>query len=243
MNSRNSKRVLITGGTRGLGLAICRQLLLEGWQVLTGARHFTPELRALTTAFPDQLSYFKVDLSQPEQARRLANEAGLLEGVEAFIANAALGSEGLLTLTSEAVLRETVELNLIAPMLLAREAIKGMLSRGGNLVFISSVSARTGLAGLSVYSATKAALIGFSRALAREYGSRGIRSNCIVPGLLETDMTSSIPADQRVRIQNRTALKRLGQPQDVVGAVSFLLSDAARYITGTELVVDGGFSA
>jgi 3-oxoacyl-[acyl-carrier protein] reductase len=118
-----------------------------------------------------------------------------------------------------------------------------MLARGGSLVFVSSVAARTGLAGLSVYAATKGALVSFSRALAREYGQRGIRSNCVLPGFLETEMTCSLTPEAKARLTRRTALRRLGQADDVVGAISFLLSDAARHITGAELVVDGGMLA
>ena len=131
----------------------------------------------------------------------------------------------------------------MANLFLAREVIKGMLERGGSLVFISSVAARTGFSGLAVYSATKGALVSLSRAIAREYGERGIRSNCILPGFLETDMNQDVDAETRARLARRTALKRLGQPEDVVGCVSFLISDAARYLTGAEIVVDGGMTA
>jgi 3-oxoacyl-[acyl-carrier protein] reductase len=183
------------------------------------------------------------DLSRSEDLSRVVQEARLLDGVDGFVANAALGTEGLLTLTSERALRECVEVNLVSVMLLAREVVKGMLGRGGSLVFVSSVAATTGMSGLSVYSATKGGLVSFSRSLAREYGERGIRSNCVLPGFLETEMSASLGVDERERVARRTALKRLGQPEDVVGAVTFLLSDASRYVTGTELVVDGGLTA
>ena len=140
-------------------------------------------------------------------------------------------------------MRQTLDVNLLAPMLLAKQVVKGMLPRGGSLVFVSSVAAVTGLSGLTVYGATKGALVAFSRAVAREYGERGIRSNCVLPGFLETEMSASLEEAQRVRLRRRTALGRLGQVEDVVGAVSFLLSPAAAFVTGTELIVDGGMRA
>src|SRR5690606_6564358 len=134
---------------------------------------------------------------------------------------------------------------LTSVMLLAREVIKGMLARGrgGSLVFISSIAARTGLSGLSVYSATKGGLLAFSRALSREYGARGIRSNCVLPGFLETEMSATLSEEARERLKRRTPLHRLGQAEDVAGLVFFLLSDDARHITGGEYVVDGGMTA
>lgn len=237
------KRILVTGGSRGLGLAVCRQLLAEGHAVVTCSRKLSPDLSGLLQAHPGRLEHHLADFAQPGAVTALAKSARLLEGLDGFVANAAIGVEGLLTLTSEAALRECVEVNLVASMLLAREAVKGMLARGGSLVFISSVAARSGMAGLSVYGATKGALLSFSRALAREYGQRGIRSNCVLPGFLETEMTRSMPLEDKARLTRRTALKRLGQAGDVVGAISFLLSDAARHVTGAELVVDGGLIA
>lgn len=237
------KRMLVTGGSRGLGLAVCRQLLAEGHTVVTCSRKLSSDLAGLLQTHPGRLEHHLTDFAQPGAVAALAKSARLLEGVDGFLANAAIGCEGLLTLTPEAALRECVEVNLVATMLLAREVVKGMLARGGSLVFISSVAARSGMAGLSVYAATKGALLSFSRALAREYGQRGIRSNCVLPGFLETEMTRSMSLEDKTRLTRRTALKRLGQAGDVVGAISFLLSDAARHVTGAELVVDGGFIA
>lgn len=237
------KTILVTGGSRGLGLALCRELLARDYRVITASRRSSPELDALRNAHGDRLAHHRVDFSQPDQVRQFIVSANLLDGVDGFVANAAVGTEGLLTLTSEESIRQCLEVNLIATMLVARAVIKGMLSRGGSLVFVSSVAARTGLTGLSVYAATKGALVSFARALAREYGERGIRSNCVLPGFIETEMSAALAADQKDRLTRRTALRRLGAPEDVVGAVLFLLSDDARYITGTELVVDGGMTA
>lgn len=238
------KRALVTGGSRGLGLAICRRLLTDGWRVVTASRQLSPGLANLMAANEGRLEHICLDFAEPASTRQLSEQARLLEGVDAFVANAAVGTEGLLTLTSERELRASLEINLLAPMLLTREVLKGMLAcGGGSLVFISSVAARTGLSGLVSYSVAKGGLISFSRALAREYGERGIRSNVVLPGFLETEMSRSLSDEKRKQAARRTALKRLGQPDDIVGCVSFLLSDGAQWVTGAEFVVDGGMLA
>ncbi len=239
------RRVLVTGGSRGLGLEICRHLLGAGWAVTTVARRKSAEVESLLDSEGSRFEFIEADLADPAGLRAVVEQGRLLDGVQGFVSNAALAVEGLLTLTSEAALRRCVDVNLNAPMLLAREVLKGMLGSQvpGSLVFIASVAARTGFKGLSVYSATKGGLTAFSRSVAREYGERGIRSNCVLPGFLETEMTSGLDADQRGMIERRTALKRLGAGSEVVGAVEFLLSEASGYVTGSEIVVDGGMTA
>jgi 3-oxoacyl-[acyl-carrier protein] reductase len=237
------KRVLVTGGSRGLGLAICARLLEGDWHVVTVSRKPTEAVADLERRFSGRFEFFAADLGDTAALARLCEQARVLDGLDAFVANAAIGTEGLLTLTSESAARQTLEVNLLSPILLTRQVVKGMLARGGSLVFVSSVAALTGLSGLSVYSATKGALVSFSRALAREYGERGIRSNCVLPGFLETEMSASLGESQRERLRRRSPLGRLGTASDVVGAVNYLLSDAAAFVTGTEIVVDGGMRA
>ena len=237
------KRVLITGGSRGLGLALTEALAQSGYRVSTVSRKPSPGLDELAAKFPGQIDPHFADLSQPDQAPGLVERLELRSGLHGFVANAAIGTEGLLTLTSKRRIEECLHVNLLSVILLTREVIKGMLRAGGSLVFISSITAVRGYAGLSVYSATKGALLSFSRSLAREYGPRGIRANCILPGFLETEMTGSLSQEDRLRIQRRTALQRLGEPNDLTGAVRFLLSDEARFVTGSEFIVDGGLTA
>ena len=235
------KRYLITGGSRGLGLCVARALLESGAEVLTCARRKTEGVRAMETEFGDRLRFAEVDFAEKSAVSRLVCDFGILDGVDGFVANAAVGYDGLLTLSGEESIRLCVEVNLMSPMLLAREVVKGMLLRKqGSLVFISSVAARTGLSGLTVYSATKAGLCGFSKSLAREYGRVGIRSNCVLPGFLTTEMTHGLSDLGRDGLARRTSLKRLGAVEDVVGAICFLLSESAAFVTGTEVVVDGG---
>ena len=237
------KRILVTGGSRGLGLEICRSLAQAGYSVVTVSRNESPELSQAVSDFPGSIKSVRSDLSQLDQIPQLAGEVQTTGAFDGFVANAAIGIDGLLTLTSPEKIQACIQLNLTSVILLTREIVKGMLTRGGSLIFISSIAAATGYSGLSVYSASKGALLGFSRSLAREYGPRNIRSNCILPGFLQTERTESLSGEDRQRIQRRTPLQRLGRPADVAGAVKFLLSDDARFVTGTELVIDGGLTA
>ncbi|MFO1496825.1 MAG: SDR family oxidoreductase [Verrucomicrobiota bacterium] len=195
-----ARRALVTGGSRGLGLAICRRLLSDGFFVMTASRTVSVELKELLRSHRGKIEHHPVDFAQADGALALAKAARLLDGVYAYVANAAIGTEGLLSLSSEAELRECIQVNLTAPMVLAREAIKGMVTQGeGNLIFVASVAARTGFPGLAAYSATKGGLVSFSRALAREYGAKGIRSNAVLPGFLETEMSARLsPEVQKV---------------------------------------------
>ena len=226
-----------------MGLAICRRLVADGWHVVTASRHKSSELASLLDASNGRVEHYTVDFAQRQAVSLLCEQAKLLDGVDGFVANAAVATEGLLTLASQTAIEDCLRVNLLASILLARAVIKGMLKRGGSLVFISSVAARIGLSGLTTYSATKGGLLSFSKALAREYGGRGIRSNVILPGFLETEMSRSLSKADQTRAIRRTALKRLGRVDDVVGCVGFLLSEEASYITGGEFVIDGGLSA
>jgi len=234
------KRVLVTGGSRGLGLEICRRLLAADYAVITAARCHTPELQSLERQFPERIQVHQVDLARRSGIKQLGRAANLLDGIDGFVANAAVGSDGLLTLMPEKELRACVELNLVSTMLLAREVIKGMLARGGSIVFVSSIAAKTGFSGLSVYSATKGGLLSFSRAIAREYATKRIRANCILPGFFASQMTEGLDRESRRRIRRRTPRQKQVTPTEIANAVCYLLSDAASSITGTELVIDAG---
>lgn len=236
-------RILLTGGSRGLGLALCRSLAEAGYTVATVSRKGSPELEQLASEFPGKIESHFADLSRSENLEPLCGALRVRDGFHGFVANAAIGTEGLLTLTSKTRIEECLQLNLASVILLTREVLKGMLSTGGSLVFISSITALRGYSGLSVYSATKGALLSFSRGLAREYGARNIRSNCILPGFLETEMTGTLVPEDKQRIERRTALHRLGRPADIAATVKFLLSPEAGFITGTEIVIDGGLTA
>ena len=224
-------------------MALCQDLAARGWEILAVSRHSSPELVELAGRHEGRVRHFAFDLADLGGIPELARRADLLGGVDAFVANAAMGLGGLLTLTAPEAIRRCVDLNLTSTILLAREVAKGMHGRGGAMVFISSVAARSGLDGLSVYAATKAGLAGFSRSLARELGPLGLRCNTLLPGYLETEMSQGVPERQRERIQRRTPLGRLGRVADVVGMVRCLLEESGAFVNGAEIVVDGGFSA
>jgi 3-oxoacyl-[acyl-carrier protein] reductase len=237
------KRALVTGGSRGLGFELCEALLHDEWSVVTCSRSSSPELDSLRAKYNDRLEHFSVDLANTDAVADFVKRAELIDGLDAFVANAAVGTEGLLSLTPDAAILHSLNVNLISTILLAREAIKGMITqKSGSLIFISSIAARRGMAGLSVYAAAKGALLSFSRSLAREYGEKNIRSNCILPGFFESQMSGSLSLQDRERIVRRSCLKKEGTSGQVIAAIQFLLSPGARFITGTELVVDGGFS-
>ena len=238
-----SQRVFITGVSRGLGLVMAAGLLEDGWNVVGTARRRSVDVERLEAKYPHQFQFHPADLGQAGDVESLIEVTRILDGYQAFISNAGVGVDGLLTLQSPEAIREGLEVNLMAPILLARAAVKGMLERGGVLVFIASIAARTGFSGLSTYAAAKAGLVGFSRSVAREYGSRNIRSNCILPGFLETEMTGGLDEGRRGQLRRRTPLGRLGRPEDVMGVVRLLVSDAGQHISGTEIVVDGGMGA
>ncbi len=237
------KRVFLTGASRGLGLATAEALLIGGWSVTASARSQGTALAGLAERWPGQLRFVAADLSHPDDVERLTTAADLMEGYDAFVSNAGVAMDGLLALMSPQEIINGIQVNLTAPLLLARACIKGMLPKGGALVFVGSVAAKTGFSGLAAYGSTKAGLSGLSRGLAREYGVRGIRSNCVLPGFLSTDMSSGLDDSKLGQLRRRTPLGRLGEVGDVVGMILFLISDHARHVSGADFVVDGGMTA
>lgn len=209
----------------------------------TLARTESADLERLRNHSRGRLRFFAVDLTNTAALAQFFRRNAIGDSLDGFVGNAAIGGHSILALACNSDVEKIVRTNLTANIVLAREVVRSMLNRGGSMVFVSSIAARVGLAGLSVYAATKGGLVSFSRSLACEYGRRQIRSNCVLAGFMETEMTRALSKTVKLRIQNRTALKRLGQVSEVAEVVAFLLSDAAHYVTGTEVVVDGGFTA
>jgi 3-oxoacyl-[acyl-carrier protein] reductase len=235
---------LISGGSRGLGLALVERFLARGDSVATFSRSGSPALDALVTAHGDRLLAGRVDAADAATIRGFVEQAVSRFGrIDHCIANAAVAHEGVLATTSDAAIDEMLAVNLKGSIVFVRECVRQMLvqpSVSASITVISSVVASRGSPGLAVYAATKAGLEGFARNLARELGSRGIRVNAVAPGFLETDLSASLSPENRARIARRTALGRLGQPADVVGAVEFLASESASFITGQVIAIDGG---
>ena len=243
------RNVIVTGASRGLGLAIARTLAASGYRVLAIARSATAELKTLVDAPQAEgqgsVQFFPFDLLETgamgELVSRLRQEAGPVYGL---INNAGIGTAGVLAMMREGEIETLIRLNTLSPIVLTRHVVRSMMSeRAGRIVNMSSIVATTGYQGLSVYSATKASLLGFTRSLAREVGALGITVNAVAPGFVDTDMTRELEGKQREQIMRRSALRRMPEAADVAAAVEFLLSERARNITGTTVTVDAGNTA
>jgi len=243
------RNVIVTGASRGLGLAIAATLAAGGYRVIAVARKETDELRAAAaTAAREQrgeVRFRSFDLT------RTGEIAGFVSGVRqevgpiyGLVNNAGLGTPGVLTMMRDEQIESLLRLNTLSPIILSKYVVRSMMvERAGRIVNISSIVAATGYSGLSAYSATKAALVGFTRSLAREVGQLGITVNAIAPGFVVTEMTHDLTGGQREQIMRRSALRRMAEPGDVAASVEFLLSEKARNITGTTVTVDAGNTA
>jgi 3-oxoacyl-[acyl-carrier protein] reductase len=243
------QNVIVTGGTRGLGLSMARTLAQGGYRVIAIARKVTEELTAASRAAADSgsgaIEFRACDLSElggiGALMKSLRADFGPLYGL---INNAGLGTSSLLSTMRDQEIQRLVQLNVLSPIVLTKYAVRSMMAqRNGRVINIASIVASTGYSGLSVYSATKASLVGFTRSLAREVGELGITVNAIAPGFIATEMTHELDEGAREKIARRSALKRMADPIDVARSVEFLLGDGGRNITGTVITVDAGNTA
>lgn len=244
--SSDQQVILISGGSRGLGQALVSHFLARGQIVVTFSRSRTSFIEQCLQADPDGQRFFwqALDGTDSDAVKRFVLAAAARYGrIDALINNAGVATEGVLALMRVGDIQQMIAVNLEGAILLTHICTRVMLSRGrGAIVNISSLNGVRGHAGVAVYSATKAGLDGLTRSLAREVGSRGIRVNSVAPGYFESDMTEHLDDEQRARITRRTPLGRLGTTADIIGAVQFLLSAEASFITGQTLVVDGGLT-
>jgi 3-oxoacyl-[acyl-carrier protein] reductase len=243
------RNIIVTGASRGFGLAIAATLAQAGERVIAVARTESAELRAAAEARAREqrgaIEFRRFDLADTAGITALVGALRKEFGpVYGLVNNAGLGTGGPLTLMKDAEVEQLLKVNVLAAILLSKYVVRSMmLERAGRIVNISSIVSATGYTGLAAYAATKAALSGFTRSLAREVGALGITVNAVAPGFAATEMTRDLGAEQREQIARRSALKRLVTPQDVAGAVQFLMSEAAANITGTTLTVDAGNTA
>ena len=247
--AKPARTVLITGASRGLGLGIAKKLAAAGFAVIAVARKPTKELTAAIAQAKrgnaGTLHFVAFDLGKideiPDLVRRLRKEFGPLFGL---VNNAALGLDGALSLMHNSQIEELVRINTLSPIVLSKYVVRSMMSeRSGRIVNVASIIGFTGYSGLSVYAATKASMLGFTRSLAREVGRLGITVNAVAPGFIDTDMTHGLGGEQRAQVMRRSALKRLASVDDVANAVEYLLSDKAQSVSGTVLTVDAGATA
>ena len=245
--TEGSRLALVTGGSKGLGAGLVEAFLRAGYCVETCARSTTDAVRAWEDdpQLKEQFHFTTADVSDPAEAERFVKEAATRWGrIDVLVNNAGVAREGVIGLFGDDALDQVVDLNLKGTVYVTRAASRVMLARrSGAIVNISSVVGLSGYRGLSVYGATKAALDGFTRGLARELGSRGITVNSVAPGYLRTEMSHGLDAGQLGQITRRTPAGRLGEPEDVARAVLFLTDPANTYITGQVLVVDGGLTS
>lgn len=236
--------ILVTGCSRGVGLEICRVLLNEGHTVYGIARSFTPEFCELQKVYNEQLFFKSVDLSDSENVKSnifkdFINNKVVLHG---YVNNAAMAYDDIITNLNLEKLHAMYAVNVFTPMMITKSVLRNMLLHHtkGCIIHISSISAHTGYKGLAMYASSKGALEAFSKDTAREWGALGIRSNVVVPGFMETAMSSTLTDEQKDRIYKRTSLKQATSVNSVAETVAFILSDKASSITGQNIHVDAG---
>ena len=243
------RNVLVTGASRGLGLGIARKLTSVGYQVIAVARqkskYVTEAIAEAKHGNHAPLHFEPFDLGKiegiPDLVKKVRREFGPLYGL---INNAAVGHDGALALMPNGQIEQLVRLNTLSPMVLSKYVVRSMMSeRAGRIVNVASIIGFTGYSGLSVYAATKASMLGFTRSLAREVGRLGITVNAVAPGWFPTDMSAVVIERNKEYFLSRIPLGRFGSDDDLKGAAVFLSSDASNYVTGQILAVDGGQTA
>jgi 3-oxoacyl-[acyl-carrier protein] reductase len=234
--SLEGKTALVTGASRGIGRAIATELAAAGASVVLGYRSGAEEAEELAAATGGRA--VQADVSDPDQARALVAEAGDLD---ILVNNAGLTRDGVLARMSDEDWHTVIDTNLASVFFTCRAASRPMMrKRSGSIVNLSSIVGVHGNWGQTNYAASKAGIIGFTKSLARELGSRNVRANVVAPGYVKTRLTEVLPEEATQTMLANTPLGKLGEPEDVARAVRFLCSDEAAFITGDVLLVDGG---
>ena len=245
MSELENKVAIVTGGSRGIGRAICETLAARGAHVVVCYVNGEAQAREVADGITakggsaDIAGFDVSDMAAAEKAiAAIAKDKGRLD---ILVANAGIAIDGLLLRTKEADLDRLFAVNVKGAIACAKGALKSMMrARAGRIVFVSSVVGEMGNAGQTGYAATKAALIGVTKTLAREYASRNVTVNAVTPGFIETDMTSSISDDMKTQMMSAIPLGRIGAADDIAAGVGYLVSDQAGYVTGHVLRINGG---
>jgi 3-oxoacyl-[acyl-carrier protein] reductase len=234
--SLEGKTALVTGGSRGIGAEVARELARAGATVVVGYRAGAEEAEAIASEIDGRA--VQADVSNVDDAKRLVEEAG---DVDVLVNNAGITRDGVLARMTDDDWRSVLETNLSSVFYTCRAVSRGMMKRrGGSIVNLSSVVGLHGNWGQSNYAASKGGIVAFTKSLAQELGSRGVRANVVAPGYINTQLTDVIPEEAQQKMLGLTPLGRFGEPEDVARAVRFLSSDDASFITGEVVVVGGG---
>ena len=238
------KNYLVTGVSRGLGIEIAGSLLRDGNAAVYGlSRSKTAELEMLLARYPERMSWMSFDLADSTDLKVVFREfVGMQTPLHGYVNNAAVAYDDIITNLNLVKLKSMYDVNVFTPMMMTKGFIRHCLLHGvkGSVVHVSSISVHTGYKGLGMYASSKGALEAFSKNTAREWGEKGIRSNCLVAGFMETSMSSTLTPEQKDRIYKRTSLKRATATKSVAETIRFLLSDSAESITGQNIYVDSG---
>jgi 3-oxoacyl-[acyl-carrier protein] reductase len=238
------KNIVITGASKGLGLIITKTLLIKGYNIYAINRSISQELKDLKIEYNDNLFILQYDLSNTDDIRDkiFKKFIQLRTPIHGYINNAAMAYDDIITNLNLKTLQQMFKVNVFSPFVFTKYIIRQMVLNKieGSIVHISSISVHTGYKGLSMYAASKGALEAFSKNTAREWGERGIRSNCLVAGFMETNMSGTLSIQQKNRIYNRTSLKKPTSIQSVSDMVEFLLSEKASSVSGQNIFVDSG---
>lgn len=238
------KNVLLTGCSRGVGLSIAHSLVKNGYNVYGVSRTLTDEYNQLIDDNKGQVFYKSFDLSKPDDVQQEIFKEYITNSIplHGFINNAAIAYDDIITNLNIDRLRNMYEVNVFSPFNITKYAIRNMIYNriNGSIVHVSSISVHTGYKGLAMYAGSKGALEAFSKNTAREWGERGVRSNCLVAGFMDTDMSSTLGDDMKNRIFKRTSLKVPTELESVADMIEFLVSEKSKSVTGQNIHVDSG---
>lgn len=236
--------ILLTGASKGLGLEIAKSIIGKGWRVVAINRTCSAELEQLKKKYPNLVRVIQFDLSDTSEIRDriFKEELGLRYPIHGLVNNAALAYDDIITNVNLDSLEQMYQVNVFSPFILTKYVIRSMLLNRitGSIIHVSSISVHTGYKGLAMYASTKGALEAFSKNTAREWGGRGIRSNCVVAGFMETNMSAALSDSQKKRVYKRASLKIPTAKTSVAETLTFLLSEDACSITGQNIFVDSG---